>query len=314
MSEGIVIKSDGNKTLAQIQAEVAAFEANPVAPGAPEVSTPPTVNAVAAVAPQEKAALPTPEQTPPAEEKAPDQQPKETTVKAPAETVQAAEPVKETNWKAAYEGLQRKYNKTFIEKKAETQTGEEVRLPEPYSNEGPGTITPEFRKRIQEDLEKDPVDALIKLNLAIIRKEIQPVASRLEAADFEKQEEAKLAGLDKLANEGHDWLKTEDGLRKMDAVLSENPELWKTKDPYRAALGFIQDIPLKAGQRGQAQATGLTPILGAGSALPPVVSAPAVSKVDKLQGLLSEMNKHLSRGDVMSAQKIQAQMDEIDRG
>lgn len=298
MSEGIVIKSDGNKSLEQIKADVAAFEANPVEPGAPD-STPAEL-APAAVTPEQDV-LPTPE-TPPEKEKTPDQQPKVTAEKA----VSTAEPVKETDWKAAYEGLQRKFNKAFVEKKEP----KEVPKP-PMSFDG---IAPEIEQRIVADLEKAPVQTLVNLIREISRNELDPIKSRLDLDDFQKQEAAKLSGLDRLASEGHDWIKTGEGLRKMEAVLTENPELWKTKDPYRAALGFLSDIPSKAGQRSSAQTTGLTPILGASGAMPPAVSTPAASKVDRLQGLLTEMNRQLSRGNIQKAQQIQAEMDEIDRG
>ena len=314
MSEGIIIKADGNKTLAQMQAEVAAFEANPVDPGA-AVSTPPPADAVAPVTPDGKAALPEPGQTPPAAEQAkPDQQPKEATEKAATETPKAAEPVKEKDWKAAYEGLQRSYNKKFLEEKAQPKQGETPKTVAPSLEENLDNVTPEFRNQIIADLDKDLVGTLIKLNRAIARNEVMPVRSKLEAADFEKQEVAKLAGLDRLANEGHEWLKTEDGLRKMEAALNENPELWKSKDPYRAALGFIPDLPSKAGQRGQAQAMGLTPILGAGTALPPVVSAPAVSKMAKLESLSGEVAQAQSRGQWDKAKELLKQMGEIERG
>lgn len=314
MSESIIIKPDvGNKTLADIQAEVAAFEANPVDPGAPDASTPSAENAPAAVKPQAKDALPEPGQTPPAEEKAPEQQPKETTEKAATETPKAAEPVKETDWKAAYQSLQRKFNKAFVEKKAEPQPVETPKAVEPVHDVGYGDLSPEGEKRLLADLDKAPAKTLVSLIREITRNEINPIRSKVEAADFERQEIAKLSGLERLANEGHEWLKTEDGLRKMETALTENPELWNSKDPYRAALGFIPDVPLKAGRRGQAQATGLTPILGAGVAMPTVVSAPAVSKVDKLQGIMADIEKALARGNVKRAQELQAQADEIDR-
>lgn len=315
MSESIIIRSDdGNKTLAQVQAEVAAFEANPVDPGTPDASTPSAGNAPAAVTPQEKAAIPEPGQTPPEKEKAADQQPKDAAEKAATETPKAAEPAKDTDWKAAYEGLQRKFNKAFVEKKAEPQAAEAPKVAGPIFSPGLGDLSPEAEQRFLSDLEKAPAKALVSLIREISRDEINPIRSKVEAADFEKQEVAKLAGLDRLASEGHEWLKTQDGLRKMETALTENPELWNTRDPYRAALGFISDIPSKAGQRGQAQAVGLTPILGSGSALPTTASVPAVSKVEKLQGLVSEIEKSLARGNVKRAQELQAQADELDRG
>ena len=312
MSEGIIIKSDGNTTLEQLKADVAAFEANPVDPGAPDVATPPVVSAAAPETPTEKAVLPEPEKTPPAEEHAkPVQQPKETAEKAVSEPPKAAEPVKD--WKAAYEGLQRSYNKRFVDEKAKAA---EVKpqAPAPVQDETLGELTPELRKRLDADSEKDVWGTLDKLITTRISQAVTPVRSKLDAAEFEKLEAAKLAGLDRLANEGHEWLKTEDGLRKMEAALTENPELWKTKDPYRAALGFIPDIPSKAGQRGPAQSTGLTPMLGAGGAMPPTVSAPAVSKLAKLESLNKEVGLAQSRGQWDKASQLIKQMEEIDRG
>ena len=315
MSEGIIIKSDGNKTLAQIQAEVAAFEANPIAPDAPDIPTPPALNAPAPATPPEKAALPAPGKTPSAEETAkPIQPPQETAEKAVSETPKPAEPVKDTDWKSAYEGLQRKYNKSFIEKKTEAAAAEKPQAPVAAHEDLLDDITPEFKQKVLTDLEKDPVETLIKLARAISRKEVMPVRSRMEAADFERQEAGKLAGLDRLANEGHEWLKTEDGLRKMEAALNENPELWKTKDPYRAALGFIPDIPSKAGPRGPAQSTGLTPMLGASGALPPTVSTPAVSKVEKLTAMQEQVALAQSRGFWDEAKRLLTEMDKIERG
>jgi hypothetical protein len=307
---GIIIASDPNKTLEQVRAEVKAFEANPIDPFAPNVPTVPAEKTPAPAPSPEKAVLPAPDKTPPVEEKPkPTQQPQE-----PAEKVApATEPAKETDWKAAYQGLQREFNKKFQEKKAEASGTEKAPATAPLE-EGLDDITPEFEKQIIADLEKDPVRTLIKLNRAIARKEFDPLRSKLDAADFEKQEAAKIQGLEKLVGEGHEWLKTPEGQRKMEAVLNENPELWKTKDPYRAALGFISDIPPKAQQPGTAPSTGQTPILGAGGAMPPAVSTPAVSKVDTLMTMQKEVELLQSRGQMAEAREIMKKMDALQRG
>lgn len=309
MSEGIIIKSDGNKTIEQIRAEVAAFEANPVDPGAPDVSTPPAVIAPATATPTEKAATPDPVTTPPATEPAkPTQQPQETAEKAASEPQKAAEPVKD--WEAAYKGLQAKYNKTFIEKKAEGA----VVAPPPPQVERPEILSPESKQRFASDVEKDPVDAIVRLVESITDHRIKPIQSKFEATEAQNLEASRIQNLETLVKEGHEWLKTPDGIRKMESALSENPELWRTKDPYRAALGFISDIPSKAGQRGQAQSTGLTPILGAAGAMPPTVSAPAVSKMAKLETLQVEVMQAQSRGQWDKAKQLLDQMGELERG
>lgn len=303
MSESIIIKSDPNQTLAQIQAEVAAFEANPVDPGAPDVPTAQTVNAPATVTPPEKAALPDPV-TPPATEPAkPTQQPQETAVKVAT----ATEPAKETDWKGGYKGLQRKIDQLQRELASKETT-------KPSREELIESITPEFKQKLIADLEKDPVEAILEIARAVARKELNPVKSKVEASEHERLQAAQLNGLDRLVQEGHEWLKTPDGLSKMEAALNENPELWKTKDPYRAALGFISDIPSKAQQPSHAQTTGLTPMLGAGGVVPTTVSAPAVSKVEKLTALNAEADIALARGNTKRVQELLAQMEEIDRG
>jgi hypothetical protein len=308
MSEGIIIKSDGNKTLAQIQAEVAAFEANPVDPGAPDVSTPPVANAPAPVTPPEKAATPDPG-TPPATEPAkPTQQPQETAEKVVSETPKATEPVKD--WEAAYKGLQRTIDKVQKE-------NSELKAGTPKAQEAPieaDVFTPESKARFSQDVEKDPVEAIARLVRSITAQEVTPLKSKFEANEAEKLEASRIASLDALAKEGHEWLKTTDGIEKMKSVMVANPELWKTKDPYRAALGFIPDLPSKAGQRGPAQSTGLTPILGAAGAMPPTVSAPAMSKMAKLESLQQEVVTAQSRGQWDKAGKLLKEMDEIDRG
>lgn|SRR3990167_1883670 len=317
MSEGIIMKSDGNKTLAQIQAEVAAFEANPIAPNAPDIHTPPAVNAPAPVATPEKAALPEPGKTPPVTEPAkPTQQPKEVAEKVASETPKAAEPVKEQkDWKAAYEGLQRSYNKRFVEdKKVETAPAEKPPVP-PTLPPTLGEITPEIAKMLETESEKNPwkaVDDLIRLRLGQV---VTPVASRLQSLDAEREGQARAESFRVLVqDEGHEWLQTEDGFAKVAAVWEKYPELRNTPDPVRSALGYIPNIPSNAQQRGPAQSTGLTPILGASGAVPPVTSTPAASKVDKLATMLTEVQRLQSLGAVQESRNLLAEMDKIERG
>ena len=115
-------------------------------------------------------------------------------------------------------------------------------------------------------------------------------------------------------DEGHEWLQTEDGFAKVAAVWEKYPELRNTPDPVRSALGYIPNIPSNAQQRGPAQSTGLTPILGASGAVPPVTSTPAASKVDKLATMLTEVQRLQSLGAVQESRNLLAEMDKIERG
>lgn len=316
MSEGIEMKLEGGKTLAQIQAEVAAFEANPVDPGAPNDSPVPTLNATAPATPPEKGAPLDPAKPPLAEDSAkPAQQPKETTEKVASETPKAAEPVKDdTDWKKRFLDTRKKLNEVIQEKAdVESKTETERPLPAAPTHEFPYELSQELRKQLDSDSEKDVWGTVDKLIRTRVNQIVTPIASKFAMNEAQERDNAISKSLDSLVSEGHDWLKTEEGWRKINSVIEENG-LQNTRDPYRAAMGFIPDISSKAGQRGQAQSTGLTPILGASAAVPPVVSTPVVSKVDMLTGLLGEIEKALARGDVKKAQKIQAQMDEIERG
>lgn len=308
----IVITPPKAGSIEELKAQVASFEANPVAPDAPNT---PSETTVAAATPQEKAALPKPEPTPPIEEKAkPAQQPQETPEKVASEPPKAAEPEKITDWKAAYKGLQQKFNKAFVEKKAEPKEETKPPVVSAPEDEIPADLTPEFIKLLETDSEtKNPWIAVDRLVRARLQQTIAPVKSKLDAVDSEKRNEAQLKGLETLA-ETNPWLKTPEGMQKMADVFAENPELWKTKDPYRAALGFISDVPSNARQSGPAQSTGSTPMLGVAGAVPPVVSTPAASNEDALTKLMQEMNTFLSRGDVKSAKEIEAKMDKITRG
>lgn len=315
MSEGIVIKAPENTTMEQMRATIAAFEANPVDPGAPDVPIPASPTADANAKPQEKVALPEPVKTPTAEEKAPPQQPKEAGEKAASEPQKAAEPVKEKkDWEAAYKGLQREFNKKFMETKEAKQPEQVVEKTPEKVVQAPTPdylqFTPEGKQRIIADLEKDPVESIVK----IVETIVGPIKSRLSSEDAQRIELSRLEGLDRLVQEGHDWLHTEDGLRKVEAVFNENPELWNTRDPYRAALGFVKDVPSKAGQRGNAQATGLTPVLGASAAVPPPTSIPAASSGESMESLAQQHQLFMSRGQMDKAREIMEKMDKLHRG
>lgn len=295
------------KTIEEVRAQVKAFEANPVPPGAPVA---PAVPPTATSKPQENPTPPAAEPPPPESKEKETQQPEAKTEKVASEKPKAAESVKDVDWKARYLGLQRKFDKTFSEKKPETVQ----EPPKPISEEETFDLTPELKKKLDADSEKDPWETIARLTRSLIRQETKSIKTELASDKSRRLEMARLEGLDRLVSEGHDWLTTDDGLRKVDEVFAENPELWNTKDPYRAALGFIRDVPSKARQTGTAQPGGLTPILGAATATPPVQAPPAVSNEVQMENLRREWEKAVQLGDREARAKIMAQMDRLNRG
>lgn len=314
MSAGIIIKSDPSKTIEQVRAEVAAFEANPLPPDAPDVPSP-TASATAPATPPEKAATPEPG-TPPAKEKAePTQQPKETPEKVASEPPKAAEPAKDVDWQSRYKGATKERDKTVAAKdkeiadlkaKLEAKAEPEAEL---------RTLSPEWKKKVVEESEKDFPEAIVKVVREVLRGELNPIKSKLQAADAAKVDEVVAKSLQAMVDAGDDWIAGPDGPDQFAAVFDAHPELDKLPPEikYQAARSFI-NIPSKASQRGPAQTTGLTPMLGAGGAVPPVVSTQAVSTAEKLITMQAQLETFQKRGQWDQVNKMLAEMDAIQRG
>lgn len=106
------------------------------------------------------------------------------------------------------------------------------------------TITPEFAKRLEEDIAKEgPGVVLAKLFTAAqesveerVRKEIETIKSHNAANTTKAQIEA--------IGKADPWVYTPDGLATLTKILDEQPYLWQAQDPYKAA--YLQYSGIKA--------------------------------------------------------------------
>lgn len=172
-------------------------------------------------------------------------------------------------------------------------------------------FSPDYERQVLESLEKSPLKTLRDL----IRAEIDPLKTEFDMTKAERQESARMKGLERLAEKGHDWVWTAEGMDKLHSVLDQKPWLKNDPDPYGAAFRFLDDVPSGNGtQRGSAPATGLTPTLGANSAIPPSSSPPPPSTGEVLAQLGAEQKLWLSRGQIAKAREIQEKMDKLVKG
>lgn len=173
-----------------------------------------------------------------------------------------------------------------------------------------GQLTPEQKKKIAEELEKDPVEAILALNRIIAKQELEPHINDIQNIKQDRTESRELRELDELVNSGHDWI-VSDGLSRFEAAFKERPWLRQSNTPYRDALKFI-DVPGQ--QPTQAQVGPRTPILGASRAVPPPSSVPSVSPEQHLAELSKALHSAIRNKDFKAAAELEAKMDMAYKG
>jgi hypothetical protein len=207
-----------------------------------------------------------------------------------------------------YKELQRKFTSVSQEAKKEEAKAADFGLQQMKDY----NFSPEFREFFKSEYERDPIGALAKLGDAIAEQKVAELRREREQERRERLDEMRLQGLDELASrKGNEWLLTDDGFAKVEKVLSERPYLWQDKNPYEAALRFIDDRPSPAQAPGQAQTGQRTPILSGSRAVPPPSSTQPPSPAQELARLTAEQNHWLAHGNVTKANEIQRQKDEL---
>lgn len=179
------------------------------------------------------------------------------------------------------------------------------------------TLSPEFKKKLADDFEKDPLEALFRFNRAVAQyeadrkmKPFEPVMNDVTAYSKATREAMEL---DEVAKAGNDWVYNEQEREaRFGKVFQQYPQLLQFPEPYKAALRFMDDVPSqKESAAGHARTGGTTPILGANHAVPPPSSAPTASHEQKLETLSQELHKAMSQRDFVAANAIQKNMDKV---
>lgn len=179
----------------------------------------------------------------------------------------------------------------------------------------PDEITPELERSLLEEMDKSPVKAVARLAKAYAQRDSDPRLIRMmqewEMEKAARAEKAQVQDLDDLSTR-HQWIRTE-GLGRFEAVFQRHPELLSLPNPYRAALGYMDDLPAQAQAPASAQG-GRTPILSGGAAVPPPSSVPPTSPEQEMQELSRRAMNALKHGDKAAAAELMKKMDRLERG
>ncbi len=204
-------------------------------------------------------------------------------------------------------------NKKFTQMSQEVAKDRPTAPAQPFDGVVPDEISPETKRILLDRIEKGEVlEVMAQLAKGYGSLAAGQRMAKLDRFEAELAETNAAKQLDGLVEKGHTWIVT-DGLGRFDSVFQEHPELRQLKDPYRAALGYMDDLPTNGTAPVPAQHRG-TPILGGSSAVPPPRSAPLTSPEQEMDQLSANLKVMLQRGNRAEATKIQAQMDKLQRG
>lgn len=170
-----------------------------------------------------------------------------------------------------------------------------------------------FLKRVSK-LEENPLvlrDLIREEARALLAKENGEMRSVLDGLQRESLYATRAAELDELVKAGNTWIVTE-GLGRFEKVFEEKPYLLQSQTPYMDALRFMDATSGAAPAPAQGGAP--TPILGAGSAVPPPSSAPTATKKQKMAELGKQFREALQWSDRQGAAKIMDEMDRLEQG
>lgn len=203
-----------------------------------------------------------------------------------------------------YKGLQRQYTPVAqevkrLEKEVQSQATQQ---------QGDRTEIPaDFRKKFTEDLEKDPVEAIVKIVGAITDGRLNGFRQETGIDKFREsmEDQKRDRELDTLAKQGHSWIH-EEGLERFVGVFKERPYLLNSNTPFADAIRFMEGLPSKG--NGQSPAQGpRTPTLSSSGSLPPPTS-PADTLESSYASLDTQYDRAMKRGDVREAKKLLGKM------
>ncbi len=288
-------KVDRNAELAALRADVSQQEASARSAQDAEVQ-PPEQNADT-----KTQALPeTSQPEKPGEEKKPAQsQPKDKSGDVSEEQIQkdtehlkadlAKKEARKAELLAQYKDMQRQYTPVAQE-------------------QGERRIIPvEFRKKFTEDLDKDPVEALVNYVEIAVDQRLNGFRQESGIDKFREsmEDQKRDRELDTLAKQGHTWIH-EEGLERFVGVFKERPYLLNSNTPFADAIRFMEGLPSKG--NGQSPAQGpRTPTLSSSGSLPPPTS-PADTLESSYASLDNQYDRAIKRGDVREARKILGKM------
>jgi len=171
----------------------------------------------------------------------------------------------------------------------------------------------DLKQKIAQDLESDLVGTILSLIETGARHTVEehPEIKESRKSREERAQRAFLSEVDSVAKDGNDWILTQEGFDKIQQVFQDRPYLKQSPSPVRDALRFIDSVPGKGSASDTAQVGPRTPILGAGSAVPPPSLKQTVSAADELVDLNKKMDEALRSGDTQKWAEYSRRSDEL---
>lgn len=169
----------------------------------------------------------------------------------------------------------------------------EVPVPVPETTVQPQSLPlDQLKAKILADLNSDPVGAITELIDIIAEQKIRPVKSDIEQSREERKHNAIKANLKTLAEKDPRVLNPT-VFAAINAKLDSDPDLWKLKNPHKAAFLEVKD-EMRLGEWDSTPVAqpskAASPILGGGTPPPPQSNTAGVINSASLAASLKQVN------------------------
>lgn len=162
-------------------------------------------------------------------------------------------------------------------------------------------------------LDRDPVEAVEAIAEIKAREIESRLLERLTAKERADQELTVAENLDRLGQNGHSWIYTQEGSAWFNERFQEEPALLKMRNPYAAAVKMFPElVPSRAQQSDAAPSVRSTPTLGGGRAVPPPSSSPTETPGQQLKSLKAEFALAVQMRDMAKASEVGSRIKEIE--
>ena len=171
-------------------------------------------------------------------------------------------------------------------------------LPQPVAPTAP-VSQQDYEAIVRRDYESDPLATTTRLLHLMIEEKFKPLAEK------EKTEATRL-NLQRLAEKDSRILR-EDVFSAVNAKLASDPDLWKLKNPHKAAwLEVKEEMRLGEPTQAQAQPSRPSPVLGGGT--PPSAPSSSVQTHESVVGNLNALDLRDKKQEAMGDEAIRAML------
>lgn len=205
---------------------------------------------------------------------------------------------KETQNQKTVEDFLNDYNKSYAKFRSTPNPQKlagDLGVPVPVQVTPQAMTNEQLMAQIQADYQRDPIGTQMKLNELMVERllaeKVKPIEQDLEQTRAEREQNRVRQNLKEIVSKDSRVLR-EDVYAAINAKLEADPDLWKLKNPLKAAWLEVKD-EMHLGEPTLAQAQpskSASPILGGGTPPPPQSSGDGVINPQVLMGALKQGN------------------------